>query len=116
MDEMILKIIESAELKGIRSFGIKVVDCDIPPGTKIWDSKEIIRKYDDIQRDIKGTSCLNIFYDGFEVFNIDKDVKEALAEYKYFGDRVVLVGGSDSYEGNDQNETVIINPICLHQF
>lgn len=119
-DELITKIVEEAEKRGLSHFGVRVI-------TKHQKGKSIYKVGDSMKpsyvwvdgsstkEKLSGVSTIKIDYDGFNVENIDKTLSK-LEPYLGDNEQVVLVGGTDSYEGNDRNERVIENAEVLHVF
>lgn len=116
MSDLNERITKTIDESGLSQFGIKVTDKSIKIGDDVWNSKEVTRKHTDEEIDLDGTSCTHIDYGGFDVENIEESIEESLKEYGFENCQIILVGGNDSYEGNDPNETVIKNPVCLHIF
>ena len=119
INETILKAIEDSCLN---SFGVRVMT-DNPViaealTLEVGDSVNNSHVWVDGEssdEQLEGVSAITIGYDEFDVEDILYDL-EQLRPYRDLGDQIVLIGGDDSYEGNDPNETVISNAQVLHIF
>lgn len=65
--------------------------------------------------ELDGVSCLDLKFDGYEIN--EKTFVKMMNQAAAYGlqNQIVIVGGmtADSYEGNDMNEVVIANAVCL---
>lgn len=65
---------------------------------------------------LEGTCALDLEFDGWEVSEDRLNEMLALSEFYQSGDskwQVVIVGGDESYEGNDDSEVVIYDAKCI---
>ena len=113
MNDLITKIIENAERVGLNSFGIRAESKTFEIGAELDCSGQFGDTWD--QEELDGTCALQVSYDGFEVEDIDGDLK-SLEMYLNDNCKAILIGGTASYEGTDCGETVIKNAQVLHVF
>lgn len=113
MNEIINAIIEQAEANGLTRFGIRQHHEQVSIGDNLPTSTDYIDDCDPVELD--GTCCLEISYDGFEVEDIEWDI-EQLKKRNYHDGQIILVGGTDAEEGNDEWEIVIESAVCLYVF
>jgi len=119
LNQKLTNIIDAANLN---SFGIRAIMAnpktgvatnysagDALPNSHTWVDGETTAE------ELTGTSALSIDYDGWDVSNIEDSI-EQLAPYIDSDTQIVLIGGGESYEGNDPSETVISNAIVLYVF
>lgn len=118
INEMLTDIVNDS---GKQSFGIRVISqmpcgkqCSYIAGDYLPNSYQWI---DGCATDdqLAGVSAIQIGYDGFDIEDIDSDLKE-IAPYLSLGNQIVLIGGSSSYEGTDAGEIVIAEAEVLYVF
>ena len=119
LNEILTDIIDQS---GLSSFGVRVASDNPLSGDEInyqvGDSLPNSYEWVDgltTSDELDGTCALMIDFDGFDVGYIEDSIKE-LAPYKPLGSQVVLIGGSGSYQGADDGETVISNAVVLYKF
>ncbi len=104
MNELILKILEKAEEKGLSHFGIRHHHKVVNVGDSLGCSFNCI---DDIDSEkLSGICCMTISYDDFEVEDFKGDINH-LMDGNYQDGSIILVGGCDSEYGNDDKEIII---------
>ncbi|MCK5602767.1 hypothetical protein KAR91_12880 [Candidatus Pacearchaeota archaeon] len=112
-NETITNIINKAEQRGLSHFGLRVETKSVTVGQDLSNSTQFGDTWDG--EGLDGTCAIQISYDGFDVEDINSDLK-AMDMYLVDDCSIVLVGGTGSYEGTDAGETVITNAEVLHIF
>lgn len=112
-NEIITAVIEKAEARGLGHFGIRAESKVLEVGAYLQNSAQFGDTWDG--EELGGTCALRISYDGFEVEDIDADLASVQA-YATDDCKIILIGGTDSYEGTDANEKVIKNAEILYVF
>jgi len=113
METEIEKIIQKAEQEGMAVFGLRLLSEPCQIGSTIKNSCQVGDSWNGDELD--GASCITLSYDGFEIDDINGDLKQ-LDQYKSDECQIILVGGTGGYEGTDADEIVIKNPVCLYIF
>lgn len=115
IDEFV-EILEKAEEKGMRFFGIRQHHENINIGDSLGVSYDTL---DDLApKKLDGISTMGIdpddfyYYDPDDDFNFAKEIEE-LKKNRYQDGPIVLVGGTDQEYGNDPGEVVIENAEAL---
>ena len=115
LNETLIKVIEEAEKRGLGHFGLRAEDKIFEIGASLERSYQSGDTWND--EELEGTCAVKLYsYDGFEV---DEDLDEDLENVKVYlqeNRKVILVGGTNSYEGTDAHETVISNAEVLYVF
>lgn len=114
LKETIIKIIETAEQSGKGHFGLRAESEFLEIGAGLNNSYQNGDTWDGEELD--GTCAVKLYsYDGFCVDGIESDF-ENVKMYLEDDMKIVLIGGTSSYEGTDAHETVIENAEVLYVF
>ena len=100
---------------GFVNIGLRVMtnDVKVKVGELLDNSFEWVDG-DPTDNELDGTCALTLKYDGYEVNEnwLNKMLDNA-KDYITNDEQLVIIGGSDSYEGNDLNEIVISDAHCI---
>lgn len=114
-EERLSDLLSKAESEGFNEFGLRVVTKNPKTGRQDNYSvgDDLPESFDWVDGSptidtVGGTSTIGIDWDGWDVKNLDKQIK-LLEQYLPLGDEVVIVAGKTgrSFEGNDVGERVI---------
>ena len=88
------------------------------PSSYDWNDSEIRGVDESTGVEIDGVCTIAVNVISF-LDEVEEDIDEALEKLELYlsrGDCIVLVGGTDSYEGEDPCERIIENGVCLAIF
>lgn len=108
---------ETIEQSGFTTIGLRVMTggATIDVGDAL-DSSFVWADGECTDDKLDGTCALDLEFDGWDIdeerFN---KMMDQARQYSLLGDdeQIVIIGGNDSYEGNDQDEVVIFDAECI---
>lgn len=114
---MINQINLAIEESGLNVFGLRVMTGGqvVSIGEALSNSFDWVDGVIDTESQLDGTCALDLEFDGWEVSE-DRVSKmlEMATIYNSEDFQVVVIGGNESYEGNDCNEIVISDAVCVY--